>query len=165
MMRNGIKVEEKGKLYFQNIAETISSVFRSLLTTEARPKKIFARRLASLPNDIIIKIDYSADLTGYFAYFISLKTAFAVCSKLVPGISQDFFDGEHLDILGEVGNMIAGNTIGRLQNISAEISLSPPELAGFHEILATERLHDFYSSNFEIEEGTMGVLLAIAKSK
>ncbi len=162
-MRKGIKVEEKGKLYFQNIADTISTVFRSLLTTEARPKKVFGRRLSTLPNDIIIKIEYSADLKGYFAYFISLKTAFAVCAKLVPGIAQDYFDSDHLDILGEVGNMIAGNTIGRLQDISADISLSPPELAGFHEILASERDHRFYSSNFDLEEGTMGVLLAIAK--
>jgi len=147
--------------FYQDFSESAAFVFPSLVQEEPRQKKIFQRRLASLPNDIIIRFNFEADIKGYFAYFFSLKNALAICGKLVPGIDNSFFDADHLDILGELGNMISGNTLSKLVSVSANIHLDPPKLTAFHEILAEERQHLCYSSNFDVELGKMGVLLAI----
>ncbi|HEY1407126.1 MAG TPA: chemotaxis protein CheX [Spirochaetota bacterium] len=156
-------IHERALLFYQNISESAAFVFTSLVNSEPKQKKVFQRRLASLPNDIIIRFDFEADIAGYFAYFFSKKNALAICDKLVPGIDNTFFDADHLDILGELGNMISGNTLSKLVSVSSEIRLEPPRLAAFHEILSDERHHHSYSSNFEIELGKMGVLLAIKK--
>jgi CheY-specific phosphatase CheX len=154
-------IHEKAMLYYKNIAESAAFVFTSLVQSDLKQKKIFNRRLASLPNDIIIRFDFEADIKGYFAFFFSLKNALAICDKLVPGIDPKFFGTDHLDILGEIGNMISGNTLSRLVSVNAEIRLDPPRLVAFHEILSTEKGHHSFSSNFDIELGKMGVLLAI----
>jgi len=154
---------ERAMLYYQNISESAAFVFTSLVNSEPKQKKIFNRRLASLPNDIIIRFDFEADIAGYFAYFFSLKNALSICERLVPGIDNSYFDADHLDILGELGNMISGNTLSKLVSVSSEIRLEPPRLTAFHEILSDERGHHSYSSNFDVELGKMGVLLAIKK--
>jgi CheY-specific phosphatase CheX len=154
-------VHDLAMQYYRNIAESAAFVFTSLVQTDLRQKKVFQRRLASLPNDIIIKFDFEADFPGYFAFFFSLKNAFAICGRLVPGIDNSFFDDTHLDILGEIGNMISGNTLSKLVSVQADIRLEPPRLVAFHEILSQEKGYHTYSSNFDIELGKMGVLLAV----
>lgn len=156
-------ISNKSREYLTNISESVAFVLRSLIQVEAAPRKIYNRRLSSLPNDLIISIDYSADLIGYFSFFFSLKTAFEICNRLMPGINNEYFDNEHLDIIGEVGNMIAGNTMGKLKSISTTVDLSTPYLSGFHKILASEKLFWVFSCNYEIEIGKLGVLFAIKK--
>ena len=158
-------MHEKALQYYKNISDSAAFVFTSLVQTEPRQKKVFNRRLSSLPNDIIIRFDFEADIAGYFAFFFSLKNALAICERLVPGIDNAHFSSDHLDVLGEIGNMISGNTLSRLVSLDATISLDPPRLAAFHEILAAEKGHICYSSNFDIELGKMGVLLAIEEPK
>ena len=162
-MSENVSLHERAMQYYRNIADSASFVFISLVQSDLRQKKVFQRRLTSLPNDIIIKFSFEADISGYFAFFFSLKNAFSICKKLVPTIDNSFFDTDHLDILGELGNMIAGNTLSKLVSVSAEIRLDPPELVAFHEILAEEKGYQTYSSNFDIELGKMGVLLSIKK--
>jgi len=157
------RIEEKARLYFQNISESLYFVLKSLLGMEALPRKLYHRRLNTLPRDIIIAIDFSADVQGYFAFFLSLKTSFEICSRLMPGIDNTYFDKDHLDILGELGNIISGNAIGKLQSIDSEVKLSAPYLSAFHKVLAAEKLFHSYSANFDIEVGQMGVLLSIGK--
>jgi len=158
-------IEKKSKLYFQNVSDSVVFIFKTLLGIDATPKKLFRRRLTSLPNDIIIKLDFAADLTGHFAFFLSLKTAFEICNRLVPGIGYQYFDKDHLDVIGEMGNMISGNAIGRLQNIDSAIDLSIPSMTAFHTILESESRYWSFSGNFDVDIGQVGILLAIRKDK
>jgi CheY-specific phosphatase CheX len=158
-----IEIDNQLKLYFSNISESILFIFKTLLHIDVSPKKLYRKRLTSLPNDIIITIDFNADEIGYFSFFLSLKTAFEICSRLVVGIESRYFDQEHLDIIGEVGNMIAGNAIGKLKDVDNSIRLSTPYLSAFHKILASEKLFWTFSCNFNIEIGRLGILLEIKK--
>jgi CheY-specific phosphatase CheX len=160
-MSGASPIHDRAFVYYTNIAESAAFVFSSLVKSDLKQKKLFQRRLSSLPNDIIIKFDFEADIAGYFAFFFSLKNAFSICERLVPGIDNTFFDEMHLDILGELGNMISGNTLSRLVSVSSDIHLEPPRLTAFHEILSAEKGYYSFSSNFDIELGKMGVLLAI----
>lgn len=164
-MSGATPVHDRAVVYYNNIADSAAFVFSSLVKSDLKQKKLFQRRLASLPNDIIIKFDFEADMSGYFAFFFSLKNAFAICERLIPSIDNTFFDEMHLDILGEIGNMISGNTLSRLVSVSSDIHLEPPRLTAFHEILAAEKGYYSFSSNFDIELGKMGVLLAIREEK
>jgi CheY-specific phosphatase CheX len=160
-MSESAPLHDRAIIYYNNIADSASFVFSSLVKSDLKQKKLFQRRLSTLPNDIIIKFDFEADIKGYFAFFFSIKNAFAICQRLMPSIDNTFFDEMHLDILGELGNMISGNTLSRLVSVHSEIRLEPPRLSAFHEILASEKGYHSYSSNFDIELGKMGVLLAI----
>ena len=164
-MQSIVPVHERAMEYYKNISDSAAFVLTSLIETDLRQKKVFQRRLASLPNDIIIRFDFEADMAGYFAFFFSLKNALTICKKLVPSIDNTYFDSDHLDILGEIGNMISGNTLSKLVSLDATIRLDPPRLVAFHEILASEKSHYSYSSNFDIELGKMGVLLAIKQAE
>jgi CheY-specific phosphatase CheX len=156
-------IERKLKQYFSNINTSLQFIFKSLLDIDLEPRKLYRRRLATLPNDLIITIDYQADLIGYFSFLFSLKTAFEICSRLVTGIDNRYFDSDHLDIIGELGNMIAGNAMGRLKDIDVTIKLSAPYLSAFHTILASEKLFWTFSCNYDIDIGQLGILLAVKK--
>jgi CheY-specific phosphatase CheX len=156
-------IADMADLFFMNISESVEFIFKMLLKIDVTHRKKYSRRLNSLPKDIIITISYNADLEGYFSYFISLKTALEICSRLDSEVDREFFGKDHLDIIGEFGNMISGNTVGKLKTVDSDVRISTPHLSGFHEILASEKSHWFYSCNFNMDLGHFGVLLAIKK--
>ena len=85
-------MHEKALQYYKNISDSAAFVFTSLVQSEPRQKKVFNRRLSSLPNDIIIRFNFEADISGYFAFFFSLKNALAICT-----ISDHLSKNESLD--------------------------------------------------------------------
>ncbi len=157
------EMDRRAQEYFDNVSQAVVFVFKSLLNIEAEQKKKYSRRLSSLPNDIIITLDFKADMKGFFAFFLSLKTALEICARLSPELGRQYFEKEHLDVIGEIGNLISGNAIGRLKSVNSYVNLSTPHLSGFHEILTSEKSHWIYSCNYNIEVGQMGILMAVAK--
>lgn len=151
--------------YFNKTSESILFIFSSLLSINLNKKRLYSKRLNSLPNDIIVTIDYRTDVSGFFSFFFSLNSAFNICEKLVPGIDNTNFSNEHLDILGEIGNMISGHTISQLQLLDEDFRMDTPRHNGFHNILASEKDFWHFSSNFDSEFGKIGLLLAIKKNK
>jgi hypothetical protein len=77
-------LKEKASLYLDNIADASAFVFEKLLHIDVKPRQVFNRRLATLPNDIIISFNYRTNIEGYISFFFSLKTAFMICERLVP---------------------------------------------------------------------------------
>lgn len=163
-MTTPVEVKELAQQYFSKASDSIGFIFKSLLQMNVEQKRLYAKRLNSLPNDIIINIDYKSDeTTGFISFFFSLKIALKICEKLVPDIDNSAFSEEHLDILGEMGNMIAGNAISKFQLVDRDMRIKTPYHSGYFNILAAEKEHWIFSSNYECTEGKIGILLAQKK--
>ncbi len=162
-MKVPTEIKENAEKYFKTTLESTAFIFKSLLQLEIKPKRLYAKRLNSLPRDMIISIDFKADKFGFFSFFFSIETAFYICQKLVPDMNSTVFSDDHLDILGELGNMISGNTLGKLQLVNKDLRLDTPELSPFHKILISESKYWHFSSNIDIDKGKMGILLCMEK--
>ncbi|MDA3900965.1 MAG: chemotaxis protein CheX [Spirochaetes bacterium] len=165
-MKAPVEVKNLAGQYFDKASDSIAFIFKSLMQLNVEPKRLYAKRLNSLPNDIIINIDYkSGETTGFISFFFSIKIALHICGKLVPNIDNSSFSDEHLDILGEMGNMIAGNAISKFQLINQDMRIQTPYHSGYFNILAAEKEYWIFSSNYECDSGKVGILLAQKKEQ
>ncbi|HRX15307.1 MAG: chemotaxis protein CheX [Spirochaetes bacterium] len=163
-MKTPDEVKDLACQYFEKASDSIAFIFKSLLGLSVEPKRLYAKRLNSLPNDIIINIDYrSGETEGFISFFFSLKIAMHICEKLVPSVDTTSFSEDHLDILGEMGNMISGNAISKFQLINQDMRIQTPYHSGYFNILAAEKTHWIFSSNYECDLGKVGILLAQKK--
>lgn len=157
-------IKERTFKYSEAIGESVSFLMHSLFQNDnTECKRLYARRMKSLPNDVIISVDYGTDWKGYFAFMFPLKTAFQMCETLVPGIDNSYFDADHFDILGEFANMVSGNVMTKLQLLDHGMYLKTPELKSFHDILKDEKESYMFSMNFNLNPGKIGVLFTVKK--
>lgn len=150
--------------YSEALSTSVSFLLESLFKLEGTDsKRLYSKRLKSLPNDVIISVDYGTDWKGYFAFMFPIKTAFDFCEYLVPGIDNSYFDENHFDILGEFANMISGNAMTKLQLVDHGLYLKPPEIKSFHDILKDEKDCYMFSMNYSLNPGKFGLLFAVRK--
>jgi chemotaxis protein CheX len=96
------------------------SLFNVVLVNRAAKK-------AASPNpshDVVIKIDITGNVNGYVIYSFGFSMVESIAKKLMPGISEDDIKNEYRDIVGEVANMMTGNSLNVLSRSGLDIS--PP---------------------------------------
>ncbi len=78
-------------------------------------------------GDVIVAVKISGDPEGDLLLTMDNATALRICS-LMAGASCDALTPENLDALVELGNMIAGNAVGVLNDLGFDLSIHPPEV-------------------------------------
>jgi CheY-specific phosphatase CheX len=103
-----------------------SMVFNSLFNIELRRKEVTVSKELEFSEAILIKISFSGSVSGVVFYGFDLDVAFRIAEAISPGMSQNNFKKEYLDIMGEIGNIIAGNAVSMIMD--EEVNLSLPEV-------------------------------------
>ncbi len=75
-------------------------------------------------HDIVIKIDISGNVSGYVLYSCPFSLVNRITRMLIPGIADDDIKKEYRDVVGEVANMMTGNSLNVLSKSGLDIS--PP---------------------------------------
>ncbi len=103
-----------------------SMVFNSLFNIELRRREVTVIKKLEFTEAIIIKISFTGSVSGVVFYGFDLDVAFRIAEAISPGMSQTNFKKDYLDIMGEIGNIIAGNAVSMIMD--EEVTLSLPEV-------------------------------------
>lgn len=156
-------LEKRARDYYGFITASVTDVFGTYIGVETEPGRLFSRKLSLLPGDIIITIEFMADVRGYIGFFLSEGMVFDICDRLSPGLGNVFIGPDHLDVVRELANIVAGNTLGRIDPPVDYADLAPPELSAFYRITALEKSSWSFSAVIGTGIGDMGILIGIMR--
>jgi chemotaxis protein CheX len=108
--------------------------FTKMVGTEAKPGKPILKQDARLDYDISGIIGLSGKVIGTVALSFPQATALAVCNKFMSADLKEM-NGEILDAVGELVNIVAGNAKKSLSEFSIEISLPSVIVGKNHRIV------------------------------
>lgn len=77
-------------------------------------------------HDIVVKINISGGMDGYVIYSLGYGTVKKMTQVLLPGITENDVKIEYKNIVGEIANMMTGNSLNVLSKSGIEIS--PPSV-------------------------------------
>jgi chemotaxis protein CheX len=108
--------------------------FAKMVGTEAKPGKPILKQEARLDYDISGIIGLSGKVIGTVALSFPQATALAVCNKFMSADLKEM-NGEILDAVGELINIVAGNAKKGLSEFNIEISLPSVIVGKNHRIV------------------------------
>lgn len=108
--------------------------FSKMVGCEAKPGKPALKQDARLDYDISGIIGLSGKVIGTVALAFPEPTALAVCNKFMSADLKEM-NGEILDAVGELVNIVAGNAKKGLSEFSIEISLPSVIVGKNHRIV------------------------------
>lgn len=121
--------------YIIPFLEAANLVFNDLLHEKLiRGKTQISQVFApSKIQDIIILLNLSGSVEGKVLYGFSEITSKKIFEKLMGTYSDEMFQFEYKDVLGEIGNMITGNAMNIFLNKNQFIEVSVPEVISLRE--------------------------------
>lgn len=108
--------------------------FAKMVGNEAKPGKPVLKQAAKLDYDISGIIGLSGKVIGTVALSFPETTALAVCNKFMSA-DLKVMNGEILDAVGELVNIVAGNAKKGLSEFNIEISLPSVIVGKNHRIV------------------------------
>ncbi len=122
-----------------------SMVFNSLFNIELRRRDITVIRKLEFSEAVMIKIAFTGSVNGVVFYGFNLDVAYRIAEAIDPEMNRKSFQKDYLDIMGELGNIIAGNALSMIMD--EDVTLSPPEL--------------IHKTDYEHEKGDSGMIYMI----
>ncbi len=103
-----------------------SMVFNSLFNIELRRRDVTVIRELEFSEAVMIKISFTGSVNGVVFYGFDMDVAYRIAEAIDPEMSRKSFKKDYLDIMGELGNIIAGNSLSMIMD--EDVSLSLPEV-------------------------------------
>ena len=140
--------------------ESVRAVFRSMCGWELKPSAIppYGSRLARFQLSGIIGI--SGPVNATLIVNIHQDLAFAAAERMI-GNRPEAIDADTLDLVGELANMIGGNTKERMGMAGLRLGL-PTVVAGEGHIVAYDKDAEVSFLPFESDYGPLVLEIAIA---
>ncbi len=113
--------------YINPFLESTQDVFKQMLGMSIEKKKLELRDDFVDGLDVNILIGVVGDLHGSVVYSFSKRTALAIV-KSMAGMEFTEIDPLVASALGEIGNIISGNSLTRLAQIDYHCDIAPPQI-------------------------------------
>lgn len=113
--------------YINPFVESVSDLFESMLSSEAKMEKVIKSDPVVNRNELIGLIGLSGPIRGTVALILPDKTAFAIIGRMT-GETYETVDGDMIDAIAELVNIVAGGAKARLADGSAPLTLSIPNV-------------------------------------
>jgi len=113
--------------YINPFLESTQDVFKQMLGMSIEKKKLELRDDFVAGLDVNILIGVIGDLQGSVIYSFTKKTALEIV-KSMAGMDFTEIDPLVASALGEIGNIISGNSITRLAKINYRCDIAPPQI-------------------------------------
>jgi len=144
-------MDECGKIKLNNLVDYInpflvgaSMVFDRIFDKKLRRERIDVVTSLDMSHDVIIKIELSGDITGVIYYGMNFSIIYRIAEVLAPEMGHKKIKREYKDIMGELINMITGNSV----NIISEkgVLISTPEIFSSYEFKAEKIIDNVFMS-------------------
>lgn len=99
-----------------------ASVFRTMLGAEVNRGNLSVKEGSNPPHEVSGVIGLTGDTAGTMLLSLGRDTAISVCEAML-GSRPESLDGDVVDAVGEVANMIAGNAKALLADSTTRLSL------------------------------------------
>ncbi|MCK8816594.1 chemotaxis protein CheX [Natroniella sulfidigena] len=115
------------KIYIDPIFEATHKILREMIGTEAEKGELTTRENGFVGQDVNISIGVTGNLSGFIYLSMEKDTALSVASKMC-GMEVDKLDDFVNSALGELANIITGNSATKLSNIGYQCDITPPSV-------------------------------------
>lgn len=112
--------------YVNPFLQAASLVFSQLLQVNLIRGKTSIKTVLNPGQEIAIYIDVTGPVTGRVIYSLTADAARKIFDRLMPGGSDQTFEQEYRDVLGEVANMITGNALNIFLSRNEFLDVSVP---------------------------------------
>ncbi len=126
--------------YINPFIEAVQHVFRRMLESDARFSAPFIKQKNAVPPEISAIIEFSGGATGSVALCFSRQIAIKVASKFAGDEISVFQTALLADALGELTNMVAGQSKAKLPAEDISISLPRVVMGDQHRVLESATL-------------------------
>jgi hypothetical protein len=106
-------------------------------------------------NPITARLNFRGTPSGSFGLSLSQDSSRQIAAGFLAEDEREISQAQVDEVVCELTNMLCGSLLSRIES-EAAFELSHPELAPIPD-------NPEYSRNFEIENGTLGVWLTLAK--
>jgi chemotaxis protein CheX len=129
-----VKVE-----YINPFIEASQTVFKMLLNTEAKLGKVYLKTSPFSVSDLIIMIGLVGKIRGQVCLELTFETAKKIASTMMGGMAVVEMDEICTSAIGELGNMIMGNTCTIFSSNKIHIDITPPSILIGDKILISNK--------------------------
>ena len=114
--------------YINPFIEAARAVFKTLLDTEATGGKVYLKASPFSVSDTIIMIGVVGEIRGQVCLELSFETVQKIVATMVGGIPVVDMDEIASSAIGELGNMIMGNTCTIFSREKIKNDITPPTI-------------------------------------
>ncbi|WP_027340022.1 chemotaxis protein CheX [Halonatronum saccharophilum] len=113
--------------YINPIFDATKSVLQNMIQVEAKKGELITRSNPLSAQKINASIGVTGDLKGFIYFGMTEETALSVFTRMA-GMELDEFDELAGSAIGELANIITGNSLTNLSNIGYKCDLTPPSI-------------------------------------
>lgn len=114
--------------YINPFIKASSIVLKQMCGVEVQIKNPYVKKDFVSEKEVIIMIGITGDIKGHVLFSIKDHTACWLASKIMFGMEVTQLDDMSKSAIGELGNMILGNTSTFLSQDEIEVDITPPTL-------------------------------------
>lgn len=112
--------------YINPFIEAAKSIFKTLLDSNTELGKVYLKTSPYSVGDMIIMIGVVGEIRGQVCLELTFDTAKKIVSTMMGGVAISEMDEIATSAIGELGNMIMGNTCTIFFNNKISIDITPP---------------------------------------
>jgi len=112
--------------YINPFIEGSRNVITQILGTEPSVGKPFIKTTPYASENVVTFIGITGEIRGNVVVSFSRSTAFAIASAMMGGMPVQELDDLTKSCIGELGNMILGNTASIFSRNKINIDITPP---------------------------------------
>ncbi|MCK8828583.1 chemotaxis protein CheX [Natroniella acetigena] len=148
------------KIYIDPVFEATHKVLQQMLGTEAEKGSLMTQENGFVGQDVNISIGVTGNLSGFIYLSMEEDTALNVASKMC-GMEVDQLDDFVNSALGELANIITGNSATKLSNMGYQCDITPPSVVVGKEIQISTEQKEFLALPLKTGIGEFEINLSL----
>lgn len=149
--------------YINPILEATTNVLENMLQIEPTKGEVQTTKNHFIAHKINASIGVTGDLEGFVYFSMQEDTALNIVTKMSGMEIEEFNDLCH-SAVGELANIITGNSTTNLSNIGYQCDITPPSIAiGDNMEISTDR-DEFLTVPLHTEIGELKINISLQSS-
>jgi len=150
--------------YINPIFEAAKSVLKNMMQVEVERGELALRKSPFSAKKVNASIGVTGDLKGFIYYSMSEDTALEVFSKM-SGMSMDEFDELVSSAIGELANIVTGNSLTKLSELDYQCDITPPSITYGDNVQITTNQRKFLVIPLHTEIGDFDINVSLEERR
>ncbi|WP_408954617.1 chemotaxis protein CheX [Natroniella sp. ANB-PHB2] len=152
------------KIYIDPVFEATHNVLQQMIGTKTEKGSLMTRENGFIGQDVNISIGVTGNLSGFIYLSMKKDTALNVASKMC-GMEVNELNEFVNSALGELANIITGNSATKLSNMGYQCDITPPSVVVGKEIQFSTEQKEFLALPLHTDIGKFEINLSLQEEK
>ncbi|TDX51179.1 chemotaxis protein CheX [Orenia marismortui] len=150
--------------YINPIFEATKSVLQNMIQVEVERGELEVRKSPFAAQKVNASIGVTGDLKGFIYYSMADTTALEVFAKMA-GMSADKFDELVSSAIGELANIVTGNSLTNLSELGYQCDITPPSITYGDNVQITTNQRKFLVIPLKTDIGDFEINVSLEENK